>query len=579
MRIGITVLAMLLSGSGIAWAEDRPLSAAAYLDGWLARFPTRATAAGSTRFDRQLEDLDADDRRDWVAFNKRAMRSARRHLADPKSPMDSRLDMELVLREAERNVYTFEALARPERDPLFWTRIVGNASVFLLVRDSRPLDERLRAVAARTKLIPRLLAQARRALKTTKPAHMPRPWCELAARQARAAAKFYRQGLPKAASGHGPKLAQALKDAGTTAARALDAFARYLDQRAETATGSPRLGASYPELFRIVTGDPRSPDVVLAAAERALVAKRQEAAVFARKTWPEIFPRDAIPARDVDVLRRMFDRLGQDHAPDAEAFVADYRRLVADSIQFVKRHRIVTMPDPLTLRIDRSPPYFVGQSVGGVYPAGPFNPEEDTLLYVPTPPADATPSQRQAFFRDFNDHFNVMITPHEIIPGHYLQLKFAARHPHKVRAMFPDGVYVEGWGTFCERLMLDEGWGDALDRLAHYKKQLENIARTIVDIRVHTKNMTRDAVLAFVRDEALQDAQFARNMWTRSITSAPQLTFYWLGYEAVYGLFDSLKADAQKRGETFDLKRFNDAMMALGPVPVRHYRARFGLGQ
>ena len=107
--------------------------------------------------------------------------------------------------------------------------------------------------------------------------------------------------------------------------------------------------------------------------------------------------------------------------------------------------------------------------------------------------------------------------------------------------------------------------------MAHLKKQLENIARTIVDIRVHTRGMSRDEVLAFVQREALQDEQFAANMWRRAITSAPQLTFYHLGYSEVWSLYEDVK---QVRGEGFDLRAFMDGMMELGPVPVRHYRQR-----
>jgi len=162
-----------------------------------------------------------------------------------------------------------------------------------------------------------------------------------------------------------------------------------------------------------------------------------------------------------------------------------------------------------------------------------------------------------------------MITPHETLPGHYLELKFAARNPHTVRTLFADGPFVEGWGTFCERLMLDRGWGGPLDRLAHLKKQLENIARTIVDIRVHTRGMTREQVLKFVRDDALQDEQFASNMWVRAVTSSPQLTFYDLGDRQVQALYDDVR---RARGPRFRLKDFMDGMMALGPVSIRHYR-------
>jgi uncharacterized protein (DUF885 family) len=213
----------------------------------------------------------------------------------------------------------------------------------------------------------------------------------------------------------------------------------------------------------------------------------------------------------------------------------------------------------------------VGQSFGGVYPAGPYSPEAKTILFLPVPPPDATPEQREAFFRDFNRPFSRMIVPHELIPGHYVQLKYAAHHPHKVRAVFPDPVYLEGWGTFCERLLLDQGWGSALPRLAHLKKQLENIARTIVDIRVHTGNMSREELVRFVKEEALQGNQLANNMWTRTLTSSPQITTYYLGYAKVTEVYNTVRT---AEGDKFDLCRFMDGMMELGPIRLEHYLER-----
>ena len=230
------------------------------------------------------------------------------------------------------------------------------------------------------------------------------------------------------------------------------------------------------------------------------------------------------------------------------------------------------LPDPLTLIVDRSPSFFVGQSVGGVYPPGPYAPDAKTILFLPTPSPDATAEQRESFFRDFNEHFNKMIVPHELIPGHYVQFKIAAHQPHKIRTIFPDPLYVEGWGTFCERLLLDQGWGGPLERLAHLKKQLENTARTIVDIRVHTENMSRDDVVRLVKDEALQNDQFASNMWTRAITSSPQITSYYLGYRKVREAYDAARARA---GDKFELQKFMDGMMELGPVRLGHYIERF----
>jgi hypothetical protein len=430
----------------------------------------------------------------------------------------------------------------------------------------------MRDATSRASALPRLLDQAREALAETDPAQIATEHCAIAARQAEASAAFYRDGFARAAEGTQDADAQERAgEAGVRAAAALDGFAAFLRELEKNATGSPRLGEHYADAFRIGTGIDDPIDEVLARAEAALTAKRIEAAEFGRSVWGSFFSSGAAPADDAVLLRRLFERVAEDRATSVEAFVGQYRDLVDGSIRLVREQEIITLPDPLTLYVDRSPSFFVGQSVGGVYPAGPFEPEADTLWYLPTPSESAAPEQRDAFFRDFNDHFNVMITPHEIIPGHYLQLKYAARHPRKVRALFGDGVYIEGWGTFCERLMLDLGWGGPLDRLAHLKKQMENIARTIVDIRVHTREMSREEVLRYVQEEALQDFQFASNMWTRSITSAPQLTTYYLGYEQVRGLYDDV---LEVHGDSFVLRGFMDGMMLLGPVPVRHYRDR-----
>ena len=390
--------------------------------------------------------------------------------------------------------------------------------------------------------------------------------------QARSTAKFYREGFPRAAGDVDPKLQKKVAESGTAAATALSGLADTLSLLQEEATGSVRLGDLYAEKFRRVTGIDERVEDVLADAEKALSLKVSETAAYGRSQWAGIFPADKPPADDRQVIEALFKRVSEDRAKSTEEFVEDYRSLVDRSVEFVRSRRVMTLPEPLTLQLGRSPSFFIGQSVGGVYPAGPYAPQDSkTLLFLPTPADQATPEQRDAFFRDFNHHFNVMITPHELIPGHYLQLKFASQHPHKVRALFGDGVYIEGWGTFAERLMLDLGWGEPLDRIAHLKKQLENIARTIVDIRVHTQEMSREETLAFVQNQALQDEQFAANMWRRAITSAPQLTFYYLGYREVWGLYEDVR---EAQGGDFDLQVFMDGMMELGPVPVRHYRKR-----
>ena len=523
-------------------------------------FPTAATQAGFHGRDRELEHLTAARLRAWADENRRVLAALRSADRKPFSE-DDRLDAAALERQAERELHDLTVRHRPERDPLYWTEIIGNATVFLLIRDDRPLTERLAAASSRARLLPRLARDAETALSTAPSSEIAPELCAIAASQARASAQFYREGFPKLVHG----------DSGTAAAAALDRLAGFFDRLRARATGTPRLGAEYAETFRLGTGVAEPVDRVLADAQRDLADKRKEAATFGRSIWKTTFPADPEPADDRELLRKLFARAAEDRASSVDAFVEQYRDRVLALDRFLREKRIVTLPGPLTLWTDRSPSFFVGQSVGGIYAAGPYSPDAKTLWFLPTPPDAATPAEKDAFFRDFNDHFNAMITPHETLPGHYLQLKYAAHGPSKVRALFDDGVFVEGWGTFCERLMLDEGWGGPLDRVAHLKKQMENIARTIADIRVHTTAISRDELIRFLKEDALQDEQFSSNMWTRAITSAPQLTFYYLGYREVRGLFDDVR---RARGPAFVLREFMDGMMADGPVRVAHYREK-----
>lgn len=545
-----------------------------YLDAYFEMFPTRATAAGLHDLDHSLEDLSPTKISDWVGFNRSVAEDLKASLGNPELEFEDRLDAELLLREAELQLLDLDRLRRPQKDPLFWTGVVSQATVFLLVREDRPRHDRLAAVASRVERIPRFAAQAQSALAATATDEIAPELCRLASRQARASAQFYAEGLAAATTeDDDADLRQRLGRAGERAATALTRLAAFLDELGKKATGSPRLGEDYRARFEIVNGMTTPLAEVLDGANEDLAAKLREAAEYGRSVWEEVMGDEDLPASDKQVVAALFERVSDDRASSTDEFIADYRQLVDESVAFVRQRQIITLPEPLTLFVGRSPDFFIGQSVGGVYPAGPFAADDaKTLLFLPTPPADATQEELEGFFRDFNHHFNVMITPHELIPGHYLQLKWAARHPRKVRALFGDGVYIEGWGTFSERLMLDVGWGGALDRLAHLKKQLENIARTIVDIRVHTQEMSREEVLRLVREEALQDEQFAENMWWRALTSAPQLTSYHLGYRQVHDLYEEVRT---LRGEEFRLQEFMDGMMTLGPVPVRYYRDRF----
>jgi uncharacterized protein (DUF885 family) len=557
-------------GSMIGWstvaAEPIDGIVDGYLDHYFKMFPTRATAAGRHDLDEQLEDFAPDKISEWIGFNQTARSQLLELQRGSNLSMDAKLDLEALLAQIERELNSLTVLHRAERDPLYWSSVAADATVFLLVRDDIPLAQRRQHAQARSRSIARFAKQARDHFAGVDQSNVAPDLCQIAANQVRATATFYKEGFAQAVEGDAKVREE------SAAAAALFDFAATLDDLAKRATGSPRLAAAYETTFRLGTGINDPVRDVLRRAESDLVSTRTEAATYGRTVWSQSIQNEPPPKDDVQLLRKLFDRVAADHGQSVDDALAQWRTNVAALNNLVHENKIMTLPDPLTLIVDRSPSFFVGQSVGGVYPPGPYAPDAKTILFLPTPSSTASAEQKEAFFRDFNEHFNKMIVPHELIPGHYVQFKIAAHQPHKVRTIFPDPIYVEGWGTFCERTLLDQGWGGPLERLAHLKKQLENIARTVVDIRVHTENMSRDEVVRFVKDEALQNDQFASNMWTRAITSSPQITTYYLGYRKVRAAQEAARAAA---GDHFELRKFMDGMMELGPINLDHYIDRF----
>lgn len=544
-----------------------------YTERYLQTFPTQATAAGRTDLDARLERLDAAERAGWLQFNTETLAAARAALAGDVDPQ-RRIDLELLARQARQVQIEWGSEQGPTHDPLFWTEPLSAATLYLVLRTDRPARQRLDLALARTRAVPRLVATALTALSEADPARVVPERAAEAALRLRALAEYYREGLP-AATGASALQVRRLKDAGRAAAEALLRLAVRSEALAATATADFRLRERYVERFRVVTGIETPLDQVLADAWRDLASKRQEAAAYGRGVWAALHPDQPAPLDDAAVLRQLYAELETRRPSSTAALVAQFNADADAAFAFARAHALLTLPEPRTLVVGTAPAWLGGQSVGGVYPAGPYQPDAETLFLLPNIADDAPEAAKARFYSAFNTGFNRMITAHELVPGHYVQLKVAARQPHAVRSLFGDGVYTEGWGSFAERLMLDLGWGGVDERLAHYKKQQENIARLIADISVHTQDWDQARLARFLADDALLDAQFAANLWKRAQLSSPQLTTYQLGYRDIHALW----LDWRTRYPDRPVAEFVDGMLAWGAIPVRHYRAAFEDGR
>ncbi|MFD0799421.1 DUF885 family protein [Maribacter chungangensis] len=292
---------------------------------------------------------------------------------------------------------------------------------------------------------------------------------------------------------------------------------------------------------------------------------------YLRKTYPD----RTLPKSNLSIINLALADMEKDAPINATDYLEFWQELADSAVTFIKEKDIATLPKNNTLRIQTAPESAgAAARIGWVASAPPFDPNPMTTLNLPSIP-ESLPKQEQIdFWASFNKPFNRMIVIHELYPGHYMQLKISRESPHPVRLLFPYGIYIEGWATFTEKVLLDAGWesGNHLTLLAHLRKHLENANRAYTSVQVHCKGWNEQQVLQFSKETSLVAPQFAKSLWGRITNSPMQLTSYFLGGAQFTELLEHEKL---RLGNQFSLKLFMDTVMKAGPIPIDEFYTIF----
>jgi uncharacterized protein (DUF885 family) len=136
-----------------------------------------------------------------------------------------------------------------------------------------------------------------------------------------------------------------------------------------------------------------------------------------------------------------------------------------------------------------------------------------------------------------------------------------------LRGVYGNGTYVEGWGQYAEQMMLDEGYLDHSPEtaLTFAKEELRVLANAILDVRLHTLNMTDQQALDLMEKKTFQEAEEATAKLQRAKLSSCQLPTYFVGWRA----WLRVREEYQKaQGSSYHLTEFNDKALQQGAVPL-----------
>ena len=250
--------------------------------------------------------------------------------------------------------------------------------------------------------------------------------------------------------------------------------------------------------------------------------------------------------------------------PDQASFLKAYESRETEMINFLKEHKLVTIPAYLgRFEIRQLPEAFKPTSPGGfMNPPGVYDKDPSGFFFIPT----YNPKSKNFYIRAAIEDPRPILG-HEGIPGHFMQLSIANHLSDEIRRQHQDGVFVEGWALYGEEMLMRTGLypnnspaqGQIL-RLSRYRG-----ARIGVDVNLHTGKWTFEQAVKYFMDAGGLDREAAEGEAAGAASNPHQKISYIIGKWQILSLLGRYK---DRHGDNFRLGQFHDDLIKNGSLPV-----------
>ena len=536
-----------------------------FIKGYFTAHPLLGTSMGLHEYDGKVTDysrlaLDAELFR-LRKFDDRLQKFELSKLSQRQS-----IDLRILQAAIRKEIFQREAMAIYERNPIIYAR-AADVNVYIK-RNFSPLDDRVHSIIAIESQIPNIMIAA----KTNLDQVLPKPYVELSIKIARASADFLRKDLVEAIADLKDERQRAdFLESNRKAAAALTDFAAWLErERLPKANGDFALGEEkFQQMLRETELVDLPPEKILEIGMAQLEKEQKAFADAAQKIDPT---KSAV---------EVFKQIQAEH-PTPESLLADINKNLENIRKFVITRKLVTIPSEVRARVKETPQYRRATSFASMDTPGAFEKRSTEAYYYVTPPDnDWPPLQKDEWLTAFNFYTADVVSIHEVYPGHYVQfLRLNASPVSKVEKIFGSYAFTEGWAHYCEKLMVDEGYGtvanpngEDLKRAAKYRmaqadEAMLRLCRLCVAIKMHTQKMTVDEASKFFQDNCYYEEKPAYAEALRG-TFDPGYLNYSLGKLEILKLRDDYKA---QEAANFSAQKFHNEVLNHGMPPIRLLR-------
>jgi uncharacterized protein (DUF885 family) len=553
----------------------------------LALSPVNASQAGYHKhvdtttgkvleLDAELDDLSPEAIQKQVDFYRQWWERFRQQTPITSLNAQDAADYRLIDDQIALNLLEFEQIQNYKHNPTAYVELLGNGLFLPLTQEYAAKEVRVGHVISRIGQIPRFLEQAKTQLVDADPIFISTAIDENQGNID--LVNSVAENIPANAP-----LKAEYDNVAPAAKKSLIDFDQWLknDLALRPTHGRTwRLGSGWYALkFRYVMETSIDPAQLLKDAEAELARTRTEMLQLALPLYKDMYPGQDdygnLPSqeRENKIIAAVIDKISDEH-PQRDQLMNAIKADLSRISDFIREKKIVALSSRDNLKVIPTPEFMRGiYSVAGFHGAPPLEPTAEAQYWV-TPIAPQMPAaQAESKLREYNNYALEWLTMHEALPGHYIQFEHAddvePLTRRLVRNLFGNGPYVEGWAEYISDVMTEQGFLNSSPkfRLVRLKITLRAVANTILDIRMHTMNMSDQEALELMTKGTFQTQAEAEGKLRRAKLSSTQLPTYFVGQRQWWAL---RKKYQTARGNAFTLEEFHNRALDQGPLPLEY---------
>lgn len=527
----------------------------------------------SIELDAQLDEMSEAAMRHQRDFYSAWRDRFRKEVPKSSLSIEDAADWQLIDDQIGLQLLEFDKIQNYKHNPTVAVELIGGALFQPLTEDYAPKEVRLGHVISRIGQIPRLLKEVKPYLNDCDPIFV-----STAIEENDGNVDTVENTIAKELASY-PKLKAEFDKVAPLAIEALKNYSAFLkdDLAKQSSQRSWRLGDMYADKFKYVMEANLTPDELLADAESELKSVRAEMLQLALPLYKQYFPDKgehkelAQTERENLIISEVINKISENHPKRdqlQQAIEADLEMIK----QFIRENKIVSLSERDNLKVTPTPVVYRGVlSVAAFHSAPPLNPKAQAEYWV-TPIDPSVPDAKaESKLREYNNFTLKWLTIHEALPGHYIQFEhlnnIQPEQRRLLRSLYSNGAYVEGWAEYIAQVMMDAGFmkDDPRFRIIMRKIRLRVLSNSILDIKMHTKNMTDEQAMDLLTKQTFQTQAEADGKLKRAKLTSAQLPTYYLGLREWLRFRKRYEA---KMGKNFDMLKFHNEVLDEGPLPV-----------